>query len=90
MESAELLLVPVRRSPTGSPEISSISHSGHTFSRTTYADITATNSDIIVARVCGIAAGTMFAVLGALCRAARAGAIIKGGKYLEALAASKS
>jgi heavy metal translocating P-type ATPase len=40
---------------------------------------------IIVAGACGIAAGTPLAVLGAIGRAARAGAIIKGGRYLEAL-----
>ena len=40
---------------------------------------------IIVAGACGIAAGTPLAVLGAIGRAAREGAIIKGGRYLEAL-----
>ena len=45
----------------------------------------ATISVIIVAGACGIAAGTPLAVLGAIGRAARAGAIIKGGRYLEAL-----
>ncbi len=40
---------------------------------------------IIVARACGIAAGTPLAILGAIGRAARQGAIIKGGIYLEAL-----
>jgi Cd2+/Zn2+-exporting ATPase/Cu+-exporting ATPase len=40
---------------------------------------------IIVAGACGIAAGTPLAVLGAIGRAARAGAVIKGGRYLEAL-----
>jgi heavy metal translocating P-type ATPase len=44
-----------------------------------------TISVIIVAGACGIAAGTPLAVLGAIGRAARAGAIIKGGRYLEAL-----
>ena len=44
-----------------------------------------TISVIIVAGACGIAAGTPLAVLGAIGRAARTGAIIKGGRYLEAL-----
>jgi Cd2+/Zn2+-exporting ATPase/Cu+-exporting ATPase len=48
-------------------------------------DARATISVIIVAGACGIAAGTPLAVLGAIGRAARAGAIIKGGRYLEAL-----
>jgi len=50
-------------------------------------NIVATISVIIVAGACGIAAGTPLAVLGAVGRAARAGAIVKGGRYLEALAA---
>jgi heavy metal translocating P-type ATPase len=50
-------------------------------------NIVATISVIIVAGACGIAAGTPLAVLGAIGRAARAGAIVKGGRYLEALAA---
>jgi heavy metal translocating P-type ATPase len=45
----------------------------------------ATISVIIVAGACGIAAGTPLAVLGAIGRAARQGAVIKGGRYLEAL-----
>ena len=40
---------------------------------------------IIVAGACGIAAGTPLAVLGAIGQAARRGAIIKGGRYLEML-----
>jgi heavy metal translocating P-type ATPase len=48
-------------------------------------DAQSTISVIIVAGACGIAAGTPLAVLGAIGRAARAGAIIKGGRYLEAL-----
>jgi Cd2+/Zn2+-exporting ATPase/Cu+-exporting ATPase len=50
-------------------------------------NVVATISVIIVAGACGIAAGTPLAVLGAVGRAARAGAIVKGGRYLEALAA---
>jgi heavy metal translocating P-type ATPase len=48
-------------------------------------NVTSTISVIIVAGACGIAAGTPLAILGAIGRAARAGAIIKGGRYLEAL-----
>jgi len=44
-----------------------------------------TISVIIVAGACGIAAGTPFAILGAVGSAARQGAIIKGGLYLELL-----
>jgi heavy metal translocating P-type ATPase len=44
-----------------------------------------TISVIIVAGACGIAAGTPLAVLGAIGRAARQGAVIKGGIYLELL-----
>jgi len=44
-----------------------------------------TISVIVVAGACGIAAGTPLAILGAIGRAARKGAIIKGGLYLEAL-----
>jgi heavy metal translocating P-type ATPase len=49
-------------------------------------DVRATISVIIVAGACGIAAGTPLAVLGAIGRAARQGAIVKGGLYLESLA----
>ncbi|HUK43602.1 MAG TPA: cation-translocating P-type ATPase [Candidatus Bathyarchaeia archaeon] len=45
-----------------------------------------TISVIIVAGACGIAAGTPLAILGAVGRAARQGAVIKGGLYLELLA----
>jgi P-type Cu+ transporter len=41
---------------------------------------------IIVAGACGIAAGTPLAILGAIGQAARRGAIVKGGRYLEMLA----
>jgi heavy metal translocating P-type ATPase len=40
---------------------------------------------VIVAGACGIAAGTPLAILGAIGRAARSGAIVKGGRYMEAL-----
>lgn len=48
-------------------------------------DARAMISVIIVAGACGIAAGTPLAILGAIGRAARAGAIIKGGRHLETL-----
>jgi heavy metal translocating P-type ATPase len=48
-------------------------------------DIRSTISVIIVAGACGIAAGTPLAILGAIGRAARLGAIIKGGVHLETL-----
>ncbi|HUA63549.1 MAG TPA: cation-translocating P-type ATPase [Verrucomicrobiae bacterium] len=46
-----------------------------------------TISVIVVAGACGIAAGTPLAILGAIGRAARKGAIVKGGLYLEILSA---
>lgn len=48
-------------------------------------DMRATISVVIVAGACGIAAGTPLAILGGIGRAARLGAIIKGGLYLETL-----
>ena len=48
-------------------------------------DSRSTISVIIVAGACGIAAGTPLAILGGIGRAARAGAIVKGGLYLEQL-----
>jgi P-type Cu+ transporter len=48
-------------------------------------DMRSTISVVIVAGACGIAAGTPLAILGAIGRAARLGAIIKGGLYLETL-----
>ncbi|MGA7077093.1 MAG: cation-translocating P-type ATPase [Terriglobales bacterium] len=50
-------------------------------------NVRSTISVIIVAGACGIAAGTPLAILGAIGRSAHHGAIIKGGLYLEALAA---
>jgi heavy metal translocating P-type ATPase len=44
-----------------------------------------TISVIIVAGACGIAAGTPLAILGAIGRAAKAGAIVKGGRHIESL-----
>src|SRR5438128_405969 len=48
-------------------------------------DMRSTISVVIVAGACGIAAGTPLAILGGVGRAARLGAIIKGGLYLEIL-----
>jgi Cd2+/Zn2+-exporting ATPase/Cu+-exporting ATPase len=48
-------------------------------------DMRSTISVIIVAGACGIAAGTPLAILGAIGRSARQGAVIKGGLYLEIL-----
>ncbi|MGA2359650.1 MAG: cation-translocating P-type ATPase [Terriglobales bacterium] len=50
-------------------------------------NVRSTISVVIVAGACGIAAGTPLAILGAIGRAARHGAIVKGGLYLETLAA---
>jgi Cd2+/Zn2+-exporting ATPase/Cu+-exporting ATPase len=48
-------------------------------------DARSTISVIIVAGACGVAAGTPLAILGAVGRAARHGAIVKGGIYVEVL-----
>ncbi|MBI2195287.1 MAG: cation-translocating P-type ATPase [Planctomycetes bacterium] len=48
-------------------------------------DIRSTISVIIVAGACGVAAGTPLAILGAIGRSARLGAIVKGGLHLEVL-----
>src|ERR1700733_3772173 len=48
-------------------------------------NIVSTISVVIVAGACGIAAGTPLAILGGIGRAARLGAIIKGGVHLETL-----
>ena len=48
-------------------------------------DPRATISVIVVAGACGIAAGTPLAILGAIGRAARQGAVVKGGIALEIL-----
>jgi len=48
-------------------------------------DLRATISVIIVAGACGVAVGTPLAILGGIARAARLGAIVKGGLYLEIL-----
>jgi len=51
-------------------------------------DARSTISVIIVAGACGIEAGTPLAILGAIGRAAKAGAIVRGGRYIESLAAT--
>ena len=48
-------------------------------------DARSTIAVVIVAGACGVAAGTPLAILGAIGRAARVGAIVKGGLHLEAL-----
>jgi Cd2+/Zn2+-exporting ATPase/Cu+-exporting ATPase len=48
-------------------------------------NMVSTISVVIVAGACGIAAGTPLAILGAIGRAARLGAIVKGGVHLETL-----
>lgn len=48
-------------------------------------DVTSTISVIVVAGACGVAAGTPLAILGAIGRSARLGAIVKGGVHLETL-----
>lgn len=48
-------------------------------------NVRSTISVVIVAGACGIAAGTPLAILGGIGRAARQGAIIKGGLNLESL-----
>jgi Cd2+/Zn2+-exporting ATPase/Cu+-exporting ATPase len=48
-------------------------------------DIVSTISVVIVAGACGVAVGTPLAILGGIGRAARSGAIVKGGLYLEIL-----
>ena len=50
-------------------------------------DARSTISVIIVAGACGVAAGTPLAILGAIGRAAKAGAIVKGGRHIESLGA---
>ena len=49
-------------------------------------DARSTISVIIVAGACGVAAGTPLAILGAIGRAAKSGAIVKGGRFIETLA----
>ena len=46
-------------------------------------NVRATISVVIVAGACGIAAGTPLAILGAIGRSAKAGAVVKGGLHIE-------
>jgi Cd2+/Zn2+-exporting ATPase/Cu+-exporting ATPase len=48
-------------------------------------DVRATIAVVIVCGACGVAAGTPLAILGAIGRSARGGAIVKGGLHVEAL-----
>ena len=48
-------------------------------------NIRSTIAVMIAAGACGVAAGTPLAVLGAIGRAARGGAVVKGGRHMEAL-----
>jgi heavy metal translocating P-type ATPase len=48
-------------------------------------NVRSTISVVIVAGACGIAAGTPLAILGAIGRSAKGGAIVKGGLYVEQL-----
>jgi len=50
-----------------------------------YHRVDITISVLVVAGACGVAAGTPLAILGGIGRAARMGAIIKGGLHLETL-----
>jgi len=48
-------------------------------------DLRSTISVVIVAGACGVAVGTPLAIFAAISRAARQRAIVKGGRYMEAL-----
>jgi heavy metal translocating P-type ATPase len=48
-------------------------------------DVNTSISVLVVAGACGVAAGTPLAILGAIGRAARLGAVVKGGSYLQML-----
>ncbi len=50
-----------------------------------FADVDVTISVLVVAGACGVAAGVPLAILGAIGRSARLGAIVKGGVHMEAL-----
>jgi heavy metal translocating P-type ATPase len=50
-----------------------------------FGDVDTTISVLVVAGACGVAAGTPLAILGAIGRAARLGAIVKGGVHMETL-----
>jgi Cd2+/Zn2+-exporting ATPase/Cu+-exporting ATPase len=48
-------------------------------------DVNTSISVLVVAGACGVAAGTPLAIFGAIGRAARLGAVVKGGSYLQML-----
>jgi heavy metal translocating P-type ATPase len=50
-----------------------------------FGDVDTSISVLIVAGACGVAAGTPLAILGAIGRAAKLGAIVKGGVHMEML-----
>jgi len=50
-----------------------------------FGDVDTSISVLIVAGACGVAAGTPLAVIGAIGRAAKLGAIVKGGVHMEML-----
>jgi heavy metal translocating P-type ATPase len=50
-----------------------------------YGDVNQSIAVLVVAGACGVAAGTPLAILGAIGRAARLGAIVKGGVHMEML-----
>jgi Cd2+/Zn2+-exporting ATPase/Cu+-exporting ATPase len=55
------------------------------FTQWMWGDVMASLSVLVIAGACGVAAGTPLAILGAVGRSARLGAIIKGGVHLESL-----
>jgi Cd2+/Zn2+-exporting ATPase/Cu+-exporting ATPase len=55
------------------------------FTQLMWGDVMQSLSVLVVAGACGVAAGTPLAILGAIGRAARLGAIVKGGVHLEKL-----
>ncbi len=87
VEDAEKTRAPVQRVAdqlAGYLVVVAVVLAGITFLLT--RDLRATISVVIVAGACGVAAGTPLALLGAIGRAARMGAVIKGGLYIETLA----
>lgn len=55
------------------------------FTQLMWHDVTQSISVLVVAGACGVAAGVPLAILGAIGRAARLGAIVKGGIHMEML-----
>jgi len=55
------------------------------FTQVMWGDVMQSLSVLVVAGACGVAAGTPLAILGAIGRSARLGAIVKGGVHLETL-----